>query len=102
MIVEISEISNSENVISSLKWIVEEANSDSGRGDIFLQAIFNKILHEKIYIRSWDKQEEFIRETLQTLVLHNREIRKRFADVSKRFAEPVHIVKPKIEHTEQE
>lgn len=80
-----------DRVIPSLKWIFEEGMSKEGAGDFFLQAILNRCMNMKIYLEPKEKQEKFVAEALETLVKHNREIRKMLKITTERS--PVGVVK---------
>lgn len=76
-------------VIPSLKWLLTEALSDSGRGDMFLQGILNNFLHREMDLQSRNAQEEFMVDVTKTLVLHNREVRRKLTDITKTHVSPI-------------
>lgn len=78
-------------IVPSLRWLIEEALSDSGRSDFFLQAILNKFLQmeRKNQAFTRDSQEKFMVEVTKTYVLHNRELRENLKKYAEKYAEPV-------------
>lgn len=85
-------------VIPSLRWLIEEALSDTGKGDFFLQSILNQFLHQERndQIRTRDSQEKFMKEVTKTYILHNREVREKLKKVSSMYAEPVLKIRDRL------
>ena len=77
----VSQILDKKTIIAPLRYLLEEAQTNEGRKDMFLQALFNKFLNLKIYQRSEAGQNAFMAEVTETLVLHNRELRKKIRNL---------------------